>query len=281
MKLNGIFVIMRLTFFEASRRKILLAALAFGLLFLVVYAFGLRAILTDISREGNLDFLLRNEILNFLSMAGFYAINFLTIMLSVLTSVDTLSGEISSGTALTILAKPIQRWELVLGKWLGFAVLVALYILIMCGGVVLVVLGIGDYVVPNFLAGMAFVWLNGLLVLTISLCGGAFLSTLANGVLVFGLFGVAFVGGWIEQIGVMVQNTTAVNIGIVTSLLMPSEAIWRRSAFLMQSPLVKAVGFSPFTSGGSAPSPLMVWYAIAYAAVLVYVAIRIFRKRDL
>ena len=198
-----------------------------------------------------------------------------------LTSVDTLSGEISSGTALTILAKPVQRWELVLGKWLGFALLVGWYILIMCGGVVLVVRGIGDYIVPNFLAGMAFVWLNGLIVLTISLFGGAFLSTLANGVLVFGLFGVAFVGGWIEQIGVMVQNATAVNIGIVTSLLMPSEALWRSSAFMMRSPLVQAAGFSPFTSGGSAPSALMVWYAIAYAAVLLLAAIRIFRSRDL
>ena len=97
-------------------------------------------------------------------------------------------------------------------------------------------------------------WLTILLLLGVSLLGGTLLSTLANGVMVFGLFGIAFIGGWIEQIGAFLNNQAAVNVGIVTSLLLPSEAMWRRAAFEMQSPLVAAMGVSPFASK-SAPSP--------------------------
>jgi hypothetical protein len=106
------------------------------------------------------------------------------------------------------------------------------------------------------------------------------LSTLANGVLVFGMYGIAFLGGWIEQFGSFVQNQTAINIGIISSLVIPSEALWKRAAYEMQSPLVQALGFSPFTSG-SVPSLLMVVYAIFYAAMALLLAIRQFHRRDL
>jgi hypothetical protein len=106
------------------------------------------------------------------------------------------------------------------------------------------------------------------------------LSTLANGVLVFGLYGIAFVGGWIEQIGSFIQNQTAVNVGIISSLIIPSEALWKRAAFEMQSPLVTALGFSPFTAA-SMPSQVMVFYGVLYAVLALLLAIGLFKKRDL
>ena len=42
---------------------------------------------------------------------------------------DTLAGEISTGTIQAVVAKPVRRVEIVLGKWLGFAALLALYLL--------------------------------------------------------------------------------------------------------------------------------------------------------
>ena len=48
----------------------------------------------------------------------------------------------------------------------------------------------------------------------------------------------------------------------------------------MQSPLVAALGVSPF-SAASVPSPLMVGYAILYAAIALGVAVRMFSRRDL
>lgn len=78
----------------------------------------------------------------------------------------------------------------------------------------------------------------------------------------------------------MIHNATAVNVGIASSLLLPSEALWGRAAFDMTSPLIRALGTSPFSSG-SVPSPLMVVYAVGYLAAALGLAVRWFGRRDL
>lgn len=279
------FVIARLTFYEAARRKILLAALLLGLLFLAIYGLGFHFIMLDVEESyGKASVMQLNEIRNFLLMAGTYVVNFLTAMMTVLTSVDTLSGEINSGTIHTLVSKPIRRWEVVLGKWLGFAVMVTLYLVLMGGGIMGLVYLRSGYIAPHPVPALAFIWLNALILLTVSLLGGTSLSTLANGVLVFGLYGVAFIGGWIEHIGSFLPNEsasqTAVNIGVITSLIIPSEALWKRAAHELQSPLVAALGFSPFASS-TYPSAIMIAYAILYLVVAFALAVRLFGQRDL
>ena len=277
------FVIARLTFHEAARRRILLAALLLGLLFLAVYGIGMHYMVTDINRS-NVRLINRNQIFNFLLMAGLYVVNFLTVMMTVLTSVDTLSGEVASGTIHTLVSKPIRRWEVVAGKWLGFSGMLALYLLLMAGGVLLLIWALTGYYPSHPETALLLMLLNAFLLLSVSLFGGAAFSTLTNGVLVFGLYGVAFIGGGLEQIGTMLPEPAAgqtlVYIGIITSLIMPSESLWRRAAFEVQSPLVAALGFSPFTSS-SVPSPLMVFYAVAYLALALFLAVRRFQQRDL
>jgi ABC-type transport system involved in multi-copper enzyme maturation permease subunit len=275
----SILVIARLTLREASRRWILWVALLLGILFLAVYAIGVNEIHKDISRSAS-GMLQRSEMYNFMFMAGLYAVNFLAMVMAVLSSVDTLSGEIASGTIHTLVSKPLRRWEIVLGKWLGFAAMLLLYLGFMAGGVLGLVYAISGYVAPNVLTGMVLMAFNVLLLLCVSFLGGASLSTLANGVLVFGLYGVAFIGGWIEQFGAMMGNQIAINIGVVCSLILPSEALWKRAAYQMQSPLVAALGVSPFSSS-SVPSPLMVAYAVLYAVLALGFAIRHFCQRDM
>lgn len=280
----SVFTIARLTFLEAARRKILLAAVGLGLVFLVIYGIGFYFTYQDVQRymESRIEM---NTIINFLMMAGMYVANFLAVMMTVLTSVDTLSGEIGSGTIQTIMAKPIRRWEVVLGKWLGFAVMLTLYLLLIGGGIMLVVYMFSGYTPNNPFQGLGLMLLNMLLLLSVTLAGGSALSTLANGVLVFGMYGVAFIGGWIEQIGTFLPNQetahTARNIGVITSLVLPSEALWKRAAFEMQSPLLRAMGpMTPFF-GGSYPSGVMIAYSALYLLAILVYAMYLFSKRDL
>ncbi|MFQ5407852.1 MAG: ABC transporter permease subunit [Anaerolineales bacterium] len=273
-------VIARLTVREAVRRRIVWAALGLGLVFLALFGLGFRAILLEVSADEFTSRIGMSEFFNFFMMAGLYVVNFLMVMMSVLTSVDTLSGEIASGTIQTLLAKPVRRWEILAGKWLGFTAMLAAYLVLMAGGVQTVIFALSGYAAPNALRGLGLLWLTSQVLLCLSLAGGAYLSTLANGVLAFGLFGVAFVGGWVEQFGSFAGNQSAVNIGIVSSLLLPTEALWKRAAFEMQSPLVAAMGFSPFSSP-SVPSRWMVVYAGVYVLALLYLAGRQFSQRDL
>ncbi|MER3545979.1 MAG: ABC transporter permease [Chloroflexota bacterium] len=279
--LGPILIITRLTFHEARRRRILVLGFVLGLAFLALFSIGVYFIQRDILRSGGIaDERLMREVYGFLSMAGLYVVNFLIIMMAALISVDTLSGEIASGTIQTIVTKPLRRWQVVLGKWLGFLAMLSLYLVLMAGGVILAVRILGGYTTPNIVSGLALMVLEGALVLTLSILGGTRLSTLANGVLVFGLYGLAFVGGWVEQIGAIMHNETVIDIGIVSSLIMPSEALWRLASYQMQSPLTRDLGMSPFAAR-SLPSPAMVIYALIYTAVMLGLALLLFQRRDL
>ena len=108
-----VFLIARLTFREASRRWVVWMALLLGLVFLGVYALGFNEIHKQLQRESmSRNVVSTSEVYGFYLMAGLYVVNFLTTIMTVLTSLDTLSGEISSGTVHTLVSKPMHRWSL-------------------------------------------------------------------------------------------------------------------------------------------------------------------------
>lgn len=274
----GMLTIARLTFLEAQRRRLLWTVALLGLVFLILFAVGFFFIHREISRASTMGNLF--EATDFFLLAGLYVVNFLMIMLAVLTSVDTIAGEISSGTIHTIVTKPLRRWEVVLGKWIGFAAMLIVFTLVMSAGTMAIVRVIAGYVPQNPVQGVSLMVVEGLVLLTLSILGGTRLSTLTNGVVVFMLYGLAFIAGWIEQIGAVMQNEAAVNVGIVASLIMPSEAMWKRAAYLMEPPFLRSVGVHPFAAV-SAPSPVMVVYTLLYIGVALAGALYLFERRDL
>ena len=288
--MRNIWTLARMTFLEAIRRRIILTGLLLGLCFLIVYSMGFHfiftqarldekaAIQTDPSQQA-VAHIADVEGVNTLLLAGLYAVTFLSIAMAALLAADTLAGEIDSGTIQTIITKPIRRSDIVFGKWLGFAFLLGLYLLLMAGGTILSILIQSGYLPNHLLAGLSLIYFEALLVMTISMaCSSAF-SALATGGIVFGLYGLAFIGGWIEQFGAIIQNPTAVKVGIIASLIIPSESLWRRAAFEMQTPLAGALGMSPFGTV-SVPSLLMIAYTAVYLLVTLLIAIRVFEKRD-
>jgi ABC-type transport system involved in multi-copper enzyme maturation permease subunit len=278
--MSALFTITRLTIHEAARRRVLVAALLCGLGFLVLFAIGLHFIVLHQPRRGMADLLEARTIFAIFTIAGLYAANFLTVMTAVLLPVDTLSGEIASGVMQTIASKPIRRSSIVLGKWLGFAILIAGYLTLLAGGVVGIVKLRADVLPPNLHLGIPLMLLEGLLLLTVSIAGGTRFSTVTTGVLAFGLYGFAFLGGWVEQIATYTNNDAVRTVGTVASLVMPSEAMWQMAANFMQPPVVRALGAGPF-SYAVVPSTAMVWWAVGYVGVTLLVALRQFSKRPL
>ena len=146
-----------------------------------------------------------------------------------------------------------------LGKWLGLAVLLGLYLALMAGGVLAIVYVIAGYVVPNVLAGLALLYLEvlpghdghvGLQQHLLNPGDGRdrLRSCMASP--------SSAVGS--SSLAPSLQNQAAINVGIISSLIMPSEAIWRRASFEMTPPLAQVLGEAvsgPFVTA-SVPSHL-------------------------
>jgi ABC-type transport system involved in multi-copper enzyme maturation permease subunit len=284
--MNPIFILARMTFVQAIRRKIVLTGLLLGVCFLLVFSIGFHMVYAtsfsplNISEATGIQRIIDAEKSSGLFLAGLYAVTFLGIAMAALLGADTLAGEINSGTIQVIVTKPIRRSDVVFGKWLGFAGLLGLYLLLLAGGTTLSILVQSGYVAPHLLAGLALIYLESLVVMTMAMLFSSRFSALATGGVVFGLYGLAFIGGWIEQIGAVLNSQTAVQVGILTSLIIPSESLWRRAAYEMQSPLSGLLGISPF-GASSVPSLLMVAYAVIYLLAVLALTVRVFQQRDL
>jgi Cu-processing system permease protein len=278
--MSGLLTVARLTLHEAMRRRILTAALIAGGAFLVLYGAGLHFILRENAADSGMTLVERRIVLTFLTLAGLYASSLLTVMAAVLLPVDTLSGEIASGVIQTLAVRPIRRRDIVLGKWLGHWIVMGAYLLLLAGGVLAIMAAFAHYTPPRIERGLPLLLLEGTVLLTVSIAGGARLSTVTNGMLAFGLFGLAFIGNWVEQIGTFAGNNAAQHVGTVASLIMPSDSMWQLAASQMQPTILRDLGASPF-SPVSVPSAAMVVWAVGYVVVTLALGVRWFGRRSL
>jgi ABC-type transport system involved in multi-copper enzyme maturation permease subunit len=278
--MNALLTIVHLTLHEAGRRRILTATLIGAAAFLILYGIGFHFVARHAAHEVGGRALERRLIFNFLTLAGLYATHFLTLMTAVLLPVDTLSGDIATGVVQTLASKPVHRSTIVLGKWLAFSLVAIAYLAVVSGGVLLIARSIGHFTPPGLARGLPLMALDAVVLVSLSISGGARLATVTSGIMVFGLYGLAFIGGWVEQVGSMTGNTAAQNVGTVASLIMPTEALWQRAAYFMQPSVMRDLNLTPFSTG-SVPSVVMVWWAVFYATFVLLLGIQAFRKRAL
>ena len=278
--MRRVLVIAHLTLHEALRRRVLLVALLGGGAFLVLYAVGYHFVARDVYRSTKMSLLEQRATLTLFTLAGLFATNLLGVMGAVLLPVDALSGEIANGSIQTLAAKPIRRSEIVIGKWLAHALVVMGYVALLIGGVLLVARLFGHFTPPRLWQALPLMLLEMVLLVSVSIAGGARLSTVTNGMVAFGLYGLAFIGNWVEQIGAYADNVAARNVGTIASLIMPAEALWQRAAWTMQPTIMRELQASPFSPVAVASEAMVAWAAI-YAALALLSGIRAFGRRGL
>ncbi|MER3403969.1 MAG: ABC transporter permease [Chloroflexota bacterium] len=276
-------IIMRFTIHEALRRRLVLAGVLLSLAFLGLFALGYSFLYGKVL-EATGARPTRQMLAVFgatMTLLGLYAVSFLSSFMALLLTVGAIAGEVDSGALHAVLARPLRRAEYILGRWLACTGMVGLYVVAMSGAVLLIARLIAGYSAVDALRGIALLSLAAAVLVTLSLFG----STLANGVAVFSLFGVAWLAGIIEFIGDALKNEAMINLGVLVSLLVPSDALWRGASFFFQSPaamLALAAGRNmlPFASGAPPSAPFIVW-SVGYLLVLLVGATLIFARRDL
>jgi ABC-type transport system involved in multi-copper enzyme maturation permease subunit len=284
----------RFTLQEAVSRRLILAGVLISAGYIGLFALGFhfayeRGVETSSSPEQRLSLGIAFATL---TLFGVYVVNYLASFLALFLSVAAVSGEIDSGTLHAVLARPLRRSEFIVGRWLGYAVMIVVYIVAMTGLVLLIARLVAGYEVPDPLPALALMLLEGVLLLTLSLFGSTLMPTLANGVVVFTMLGLAWLAGIIEFVGRIIAQTqnssgsdAMLNIGTTVSLILPSDALWRGASYYLQSPaMLSAFGALragiPFFSTLPPPAAL-IWWSLGYVLVLLGGSVLTFRSRDL
>ena len=277
--MRDVITVAHLTLVEARRRRIVLAGAVCALAFLLVFSIAVTFAYREMSGDKSVSFVERQGTLTAIKLVGFLAANFLSVIFAILLPVDTLSGEIDSGVIQTLASKPIDRAQIVLGKWAGHLLLALAYLLMLSTGILVVIRVVGGLPPTGVTQALPLLMLEVTLSLTIAVAGGARFSTVTNAIMAVGFYGVAFIGGFIEQIGGFTGITSMRTIGILVSLVSPADSMWRLAAHHMEPEIARSTGM--LALGASVPSPLMVWWAAGFTVGALVYAIRTFRRRAL
>lgn len=281
--LRQIWTLAGFTLREAARKRILAGAVILTLLFVALYAVGARYGYNSIDSSRDLTELTRPVFRVFIMLAGLQVTTFVGSLLAIFVSVGTISSDVDNRLMDAILPRPVRRWEIVVGKWLGFAAMLLVYVSATMLAVVVITRVLGGYWPRNVHVGLLALVLSSLFLMTAALVGSSYVSTVTNGVIMTVLYAVGIIAGQMEQVGAALPTPNAAlgRIGVVVSLIVPSDALWRLASAQMSPPRLTDFGIpSPWTSA----NPPTLWIA-AWAAGLIALGVVLagwaFSRRDL
>lgn len=295
----SVLVVARWTVLEARRRRLVLAGVVLSVAFVALFAVGYALLYHDQQRAvleaetlGAGVLSAREELLavsTLMLVLGLYGVQFLGALLGLFLGVASVSPEIDSGALHAVLARPLSRLQYLLGRFLALAGLLAAYVLVMSGALLLTARVVAGFTPGDARRVVGLMLLEVLILLAVSLLGSTVLPTLANGVVMLALFGLAWLGGILGFVATIPPgNELLANLGTAAGLLLPADAVWRGASFHVLPPGFLAatslaggeVDGPPFVS--TAPmAPAMLAWALAYPAACLALAAAAFRRRDL
>lgn len=251
-------------------------------LYLALFATALHFVARDVARDANELLFIKDLGYQFMCM-GWYISTFVVGALMIIIASGSLAGEIETGTILGLASRPLGRGAILTGKFLAYLATGLLYSAVLLVSIALMCSHTFNMMLTlqGVFLGTGIFLLFPLLLLAVTFLGSSSLSGMATGVTSFLLFSVAIIAGFMEQIGAFIPITKLVTIGIIGSLIMPSDAIYRLAIYhaggeLGSSPIA---GFGPFGTA-SLPSSWMLVYTVIYITIILIIAWRRFIGRD-
>ena len=272
-----------LTLVEAARRRVLRALAALTVVLLGLSAWGFSELAdtevgTLTSGEAQL---VASQVLNLVM----FGLSLIAALGTAFLAGPTLGGEIESGIALAVLARPVRRSAVLLGKWLGLVAFGAGFVAVAGIAQFLVVRATVGYWPPQPVLGLAFLAGQTAVLLTLGLLLSTFLSPMASGVLAIGLFGATWIAGVVGGVGQALGNSGVAAVGTVSRMVLPTDGLWRAAMHAFQDPSALAQfgrafdGF-PFLSQATVSAVYLAWVLVWLALVLGLAGVT-FARRDL
>jgi ABC-type transport system involved in multi-copper enzyme maturation permease subunit len=283
-----VLVIAGLTLREVVRRRILWVLLILSVASVLLVGWGVER-LVAIAREGNVAELeIRIGVSQVLIMVAFM-FSFVLAMSAAFLAAPAIASDVETGTVLAMLARPMRRADLVVGRWLGLSIVVASYAVI-SGLLAIAVVGlVSGHVPPSPQVAVAFLAFQSVSVLTLALALGARLPGIAAGAVTVVLFGLGWFAGVLGNIAVAFEARPLEGLGDVVRLVIPTDGIWRGVIYGLEPPVVllaaagrnlTAMQANPFFA--STPPPLwFIGWSVAWVGVVLAIGVLLFRRREL
>ncbi len=261
LNLARIIVVARNVFLDVIRDRILYLAGLFAVVMMMA------AVMLPEVAAGT-----ENKILLDVGMA---AINLFTLVVAVFVGTSLVNKEIEKKTVLVLIAKPVSRFEIILGKHFGLAAVIGVLMLVQTG-IFMIILTLRGQSFPagSLLIAIAFMYLEMLLIIAITMMFGVFTSSLLAALLSFGTYVVGHLSTFLLR---LTQLTDAVGLKRAVEIMymvlpdlsrlnLKNSAVYGFDALMTDFPALTL--------------PTNALYGLLYTALLLLITGGIFSRRQ-
>jgi ABC-type transport system involved in multi-copper enzyme maturation permease subunit len=277
-----VYTVAALTLQEAARRRVLRSLAVLTTLLLALSAWGFSRI--DAEFEGLTSGEARLAAATVLNLVMF-GLSLIAALGTAFLAGPTLAGEIESGIALAVLARPVRRSAVLLGKWLGLVAFGSGFVAVAGSAQLIIVRVTVGYWPPQPLTGLALLAAQATALLTLGLLLSTAITPMASGIVAVGLFGATWIAGVVGGVGAALGNSGVERVGTVSQMLLPTDGLWRGAMRAFQDPSLlaqfgEAFQGHPFLSKAPLTGSYLVWAGLWIALVLGLAGVS-FQRRDL
>jgi ABC-type transport system involved in multi-copper enzyme maturation permease subunit len=243
------------TFREATRNKLLYNLLLFAIL-MIASSIALAQLHIGYSMRIYRD-------------VGLGAIALFGVLIAIFVGINLVHRELAQRTVYTLLAKPVHRWEFLLGKAAGLVALLALEIAVMSACFFAVLWMQGSQLTAGLFWAIGLTFLELVLVTSVAVFFSSFTTPYLAGMFTVGLWVIGHLLADLRAFGVHSQ---------VEGLRALTDALYWTLPNLDRLDLkAEAAAGMPLTA---ARVGLAALYAVSYSAALLAAAMVMFRRRD-
>ncbi|MGH2856577.1 MAG: ABC transporter permease subunit [Solirubrobacteraceae bacterium] len=284
--MSATLIVARHSLQESLRRRVFLIVLILTLLFLALFVLAtieaFNAVAPFGGHAGPIDALQVTSVT--LAGLGMFASLFLATVLAIFLTLGAIRGDAERGLLQPLVVRPLGRRELLLGRYVGAVSVCAPYVAVVYA-IVIVIIRLAGGAWPSHVVGPGIALAAAIAILiAMSLLGSVFLSSAANGIALFMLYGAGLVSGLMATIGAALGAHTVQTIAHDMSIALPFEGLYQAGLHALgsnESGLTGVlVNLGPFGSSHAGSVPFYLWSA-AYLVGIALLATFAFGRKDL
>ena len=287
--LEHIPTIVRLTLFEALRRRTLWALVVLTAVIVVLTGLGFEYLVTQARERATGELRLQLGVSQVLILCAFM-FSFILATTAAFLAAPAIAGDVESGVLLAMLARPLGRGAFVVGRWVGLAIVVVAY---GAGAGLLEIAAMrlaSGYGPPDPVGAVGALAGEGIVVLTVTLLLSSRIPAIASGAVSVVLFGLAWGIGVLGGVGIALGIDSLGTVGSLVRLVFPTDGLWRAAIFALEPPAVIAaisadrsaeiLQANPFFAS-TGPSLAYLGWCLAWVLGILGLTVLSFRRREL
>jgi ABC-type transport system involved in multi-copper enzyme maturation permease subunit len=286
---RAVWIIARLTVAEAARRRIIWVLLALTLISVSLTTWGVDR-LVSLAREGGdtTELEIQVGVSQVLILVAFM-FSFVLAMTAAFLGAPAIAADLESGVAHAMLARPIRRADLIVGRWIGLVAIVFAYAAL-SGLLEIATVGfVSGYTPPEPLHSVVYLSAQATVLLTFAMLLSTRLPAIASGAVCVVLFGLGWLAGVFAGIGRFFDAGPLVDVAEASRWLLPSDGLWRGAIYSLEPPAVviaalgrggPAAQANPFFAS-TPPSTTFIAWSIAWIVLVLAAAAISLGRRDL